>query len=111
MIPDPTELADAAAERYLDEHGGEVACCKCGAVCDAGSAWPMAWNPSAPPICGKCLFVCAKCGKETPVAPLSGPAYCEECCPDHDYRYDRGRRGHFCITCDMPRPDDWSFDD
>lgn len=29
--------------------------------------------------------------------------YCEECCPDHDYRYDRHERGHFCQTCGKRR--------
>lgn len=52
-------------------------------------------------------FKCHKCGKDTLVAPVDGPAVCPECCEDHDYKYERGERGHFCIHCFAKAPDDW----
>lgn len=40
---------------------------------------------------------CHTCGGEVDVFP-DPPA--PDCCPDHEYEYDRGRRGHYCKTCD-----------
>lgn len=54
---------------------------------------------------GCALFTCFKCGGETIIAPQIGPAYCPDCCPDHDYQYERGE-GHRCVVCfDEPPPD------
>jgi hypothetical protein len=52
------------------------------------------------------IFACHVCGAQCDSAPVDGPAVCEEHCPDHDYRYERGE-GHRCITCGSPPPDDW----
>lgn len=53
-------------------------------------------------------FHCAKCRKELGGGPVDGsPAWCEDCCPDHDFEYDRDRRGHFCKHCDMQAPYEW----
>lgn len=53
-----------------------------------------------------CNFQCQVCGGPTIVAPDSGPAYCEEHCPDHIYEYVRGE-GHRCITCHAEPPVGW----
>lgn len=54
-------------------------------------------------------FACRSCGKECASAGPDG-AICEDCCEDHDYRYERELRGHFCFHCGKPAPEDW-FDD
>lgn len=53
-------------------------------------------------------FHCHVCGKETDTAP-DPPALtvCEEHCPDHDYRYERELRGHYCLTCGKERSADY----
>lgn len=53
------------------------------------------------------LFICHKCGKETLVAPdPPGKAVCIDCCEDHNYKYERGEHGHFCVNCYKPAPED-----
>lgn len=48
---------------------------------------------------------CEACGAEVDCYPdPPAPAYCEECCPDHDYQYDRDERGHICTVCGGRRP-------
>lgn len=53
-------------------------------------------------------FHCGKCGAETTIAPdPPAKAVCENCCEDHDYRYERGERAHLCVHCGKPAPEDW----
>ena len=53
-------------------------------------------------------FHCKVCRKEIDgCAPDGSPLWCEDCCPDHEYEYDRGRQGHFCKRCDQQAPYDW----
>ena len=40
------------------------------------------------------------------ISGVGAARVCEEHCPDHDYEYDRDRRGHFCRWCDAQRPAD-----
>lgn len=57
-------------------------------------------------------FTCHVCGvvcDTAPDPPLR--AVCPEHCEDHDYRYNRDDRGHFCIHCYQQAPDDWFLDD
>lgn len=54
-------------------------------------------------------FACRVCGKQCALAGPDG-AICEEHCPDHDYQYIRGERGHFCQHCGKAAPNDWYFD-
>lgn len=52
------------------------------------------------------FFTCNRCGKPTVSAPdPPGLAWCEECCTDHEYEYDRDRRGRFCNRCDAKDED------
>ncbi len=55
-------------------------------------------------------FHCHVCGAECSTKLLPGVAVCEDHCPDHDYRYERGEGGCFCVTCNQRRPDDWFVD-
>jgi len=56
--------------------------------------------------CG--CFKCHKCGKVLDVGHWDGSAdVCEDCCDDHNYKYDRDERGHFCVHCFRKAPDDW----
>lgn len=51
-------------------------------------------------------FTCRKCGIECLSAPDSPErAICENCCEDHEYKYDRYERGTFCIHCNKMRDD------
>ena len=55
-------------------------------------------------------FKCRICGTECPVAPEPpGQAICEDCCEDHNYQYDSGRRGKYCVHCDheLIQDEDW----
>ena len=52
-------------------------------------------------------FKCCECGLETPIANTTRPTYCERCCPDHDYEYDRFDQMHYCKHCGEVPPDDW----
>lgn len=51
---------------------------------------------------------CRGCGR----ADLDGwdpdgfNTWCPSCCPDHDYQRD-DHRGHSCVRCGEPRPEDW----
>jgi hypothetical protein len=49
-------------------------------------------------------FRCWVCGKQCPIAP-DPPR--RSVCEDHEYKYERVDRGHFCIHCFKPAPDDW----
>lgn len=52
------------------------------------------------------LFRCA-CGQVAMGAPDGdAPTYCPNCCPDHEYEYERGE-GHRCKTCSAEPPHDW----
>ncbi|UYZ08572.1 hypothetical protein CFBP5507_06105 [Agrobacterium salinitolerans] len=52
-------------------------------------------------------FHCRECHAPTPIAAADGsPLWCEECCPDHEYEYQRGE-GNRCIHCNAEPPDDW----
>lgn len=56
-------------------------------------------------------FHCGKCGAETALAaapPVT--TVCENCCEDHDYRYEREQRAHVCTHCGKLAPEDW-YDD
>lgn len=56
---------------------------------------------------GCAIFKCGVCGKGAFVAPNgSEPTYCTECCPDHDYGYERGE-GWRCKTCHAEPPTDF----
>lgn len=54
----------------------------------------------------KRMFACRKCGTGCDTSPGYGQAICESCCEDHDYKYERDMRGHFCKHCSAPRPYD-----
>jgi hypothetical protein len=58
---------------------------------------------------GEKTFACRVCGVQCSLAGADG-AICEDHCPDHNYVYIRGERGHFCENCGKPAPIDW-FDD
>jgi hypothetical protein len=49
-----------------------------------------------------------KCGTNTKVLsyPKKGPVYCPDCCPEHDYKYER-YEGWTCTTCGAEPPPDW----
>lgn len=67
--------------------------------CDCGNQVGHAHNCA--------LFTCAGCGGPTSIGPGDdGPAYCADCCPDHNYEYERGV-GHRCQSCDAEPPIDW----
>lgn len=56
-------------------------------------------------------FHCDVCGKETDTC--SNPperTICEDCCEDHDYRYEAEARGEFCVHCGKPAPEDCDDD-
>lgn len=54
-------------------------------------------------------FSCCVCGVECDGAPdPPARAVCPEHCEDHDYRYERELRGHFCSHCGQEAPDDWN---
>lgn len=56
-------------------------------------------------------FHCHQCGKETALAPdPPDKAVCEDCCEDHDYRYDRWERTHVCTHCGKPVDHEWYSD-
>lgn len=57
-------------------------------------------------VLGCAIFRCAVCGAQTAVAPIDGPAWCFDHCPDHDYRYEPGE-GVRCIHCSADPPPDW----
>lgn len=52
-------------------------------------------------------FRCTVCKTETPIANVTGPTWCEKCCPDHDYEYDPGDRTRYCKNCGAEPPYDW----
>jgi hypothetical protein len=53
-------------------------------------------------------FSCRVCGVECDGAPdPPARAVCPNCCEDHDYRYERELRGHYCIHCGQEAPDDY----
>lgn len=53
-------------------------------------------------------FTCQKCGKECVIAPDPPErAICQDCCEDHEYEYDKWRRGWFCTKCDNEQEPDW----
>jgi hypothetical protein len=54
------------------------------------------------------VFKCHKCGTATDIA-LDPPrlTICENCCEDHEYKYDNYEQKHLCIHCNAQRPYDW----
>jgi hypothetical protein len=53
-------------------------------------------------------FSCWVCGTECASAPDPPErAVCPEHCPDHDYRYSREERTHYCYVCGQLQPEDW----
>lgn len=53
-------------------------------------------------------FHCGKCGKKCPVAPDPPvKAVCEDCCEDHDYKYESFSRKRECVHCGKEMPHDW----
>lgn len=56
-------------------------------------------------------FSCRVCGIQCDSAPdPPARAVCPNCCEDHDYRYERELRGHYCFHCGAQAPEDW-YDD
>ena len=52
-------------------------------------------------------FTCRVCGIECAIAPdPPARAVCPVHCEDHDYRYERDLRGHFCFHCGEEAPPD-----
>jgi len=58
----------------------------------------------------KLKFACRVCGVPCALRDPARGAVCEEHCKDHDYQYLRGERGHFCVHCGKPAPEDWFYD-
>jgi hypothetical protein len=57
-------------------------------------------------------FSCRVCGVECDSAPdPPARAVCPNCCEDHDYRYERELRGHYCIHCGQEAPHDYFLED
>ena len=53
-------------------------------------------------------FTCVNCGKETELAaPDPANTVCQDCCDDHDYKYDSCAGWGFCVNCNKPAPDDF----
>ncbi len=48
--------------------------------------------------------LCRLCRKLPNVYTDEGPVYCPDCCPDHDYEYDKYERAHVCNICGGLRP-------
>jgi len=56
------------------------------------------------------IFRCHKCGKQANLGPSDinpEPAVCEDCCDDHEYKYDRWGCVSECVHCGKRRPEDW----
>ena len=52
-------------------------------------------------------FRCAKCAAPLDGASTDGtPPYCEGCCPEHDFRFDK-YDGYRCAHCFAQPDDDW----
>ncbi len=52
---------------------------------------------------------CVICGQLPTVYPDPPEwAYCEECCPEHEYKYDKWRRAHHCTHCDKEKEIDYT---
>lgn len=47
-------------------------------------------------------YECSVCHQQCFVVPLdpSAKAYCQDCCPEHEWEYDIWRRGDYCKICD-----------
>ena len=59
-------------------------------------------------ITGEPDFTCCKCCTKTDTAPdPPGWTYCEYCCPDHEYEYDKWEQAKICTVCGKRKPDDW----
>jgi hypothetical protein len=63
----------------------------------------MTLRAAKPPI----DFTCRVCGLTCDIAPDPPErAVCPEHCEDHDYRYERELRGHYCFHCGEEAPPD-----
>lgn len=61
---------------------------------------------------GQLDYSCRKCGKQCDSAPYPpARAICEDCCPDHDYRYEREERKHRCVNCGREPDPDFYYDE
>ena len=57
-------------------------------------------------------FSCRVCGVQCDSAPdPPARAVCPDCCEDHDYRYERELRGHYCLSCGQEAPRDYFLED
>ena len=74
--------------------------------CDCASPSQEMWTVNHTSRCA--IFKCGTCGNTAAVSPPSDddPTFCQECCPDHEYEYERGE-GHRCKTCNAEPPLDW----
>lgn len=56
---------------------------------------------------------CRGCGKTDldGYDPTGADTWCEDCCPDHDYKNDGMRSGAYCDRCGKPAPEDWYYCD
>lgn len=73
--------------------------------CDCASPSDGKWADTHSPHCA--IFKCGTCGERAAISPPGdAPTYCAECCPDHEYEYERGE-GHRCKTCFAEPADDW----
>ena len=49
-------------------------------------------------------FTCVICQDQCASAPADGGwAFCEHCCPDHQYEYDPMDRRSYCVECGQER--------
>jgi hypothetical protein len=73
--------------------------------CDCAATTEGKWAGNHSHGCA--IFKCGFCGKTAVVAPQGiEPTYCQDCCPDHDYAYERGE-GWRCKTCHGEPPLDF----
>ena len=52
------------------------------------------------------IFKCGSCGGQASISPKEGDTFCQECCPDHDYKSEPGA-GQRCVNCHAEPPLDW----
>lgn len=72
--------------------------------CDCAAPEDGKWADTHSHHCA--IFKCGNCGGAAVLSPPVGETCCENCCPDHQYEYDRFE-GHRCKTCHAEPPLDW----